>query len=117
MIKERNIVTNVILSILTCGIYGIVWFITLTDDAAIASDDKSMSGVTALLLTIITCGIYGYYWSYKMGKLVATAQEKNNIAVQDNSVLYLILQILGLGIVNYCLIQSELNNIAISKYE
>lgn len=26
--------------------------------------------------------------------------------------LYIILQVIGLGIVNYCLVQSELNNIA-----
>lgn len=30
----------------------------------------------------------------------------------DNSVLYLILAVLGLGIVNYCLIQSDLNDFA-----
>ena len=44
MVREKNIATCVILSIITCGIYGIVWFITLTDDAAVASDDNKMSG-------------------------------------------------------------------------
>ncbi len=112
MIKEKNIVTNILLSIVTCGIYGIVWFISLTDDVCTASDDRSMSGGMAFLLTLITCGIYGYYWAYQMGKLMVKAQEKNNIPVKDNSVIYLILQIFGLGIVNYCLIQSDLNEIA-----
>lgn len=112
MIKERSIVTNILLSIFTCGIYAIVWFITLTDDASMASEDSSMSGATAFLLTIVTCGIYGIYWSYKMGKMLYTAKENVGLRAIDNSVLYLILSILGLGIVNYCLMQSELNDIA-----
>lgn len=105
MIRERNIVTNILLSIFTCGIYGIVWFITLTDDAGIASEDSSMSGGMAFLLTIVTCGIYGIYWNYKMGKAIYAAKEKHNLSGSDNSILYLILGIFGLGIVNYCLMQ------------
>lgn len=112
---KKNIATQIILSIITCGIYGIVWFITLTDDAANASDDHSMSGGVALLLTIVTCGLYGIYWAYKMGKIMMAAKEKAGLAANDNSVLYLILQIFGLGIVNYCLIQSDLNEIVDAK--
>lgn len=112
---KKNIATQVILSIITCGIYGIVWFITLTDDAANASEDSSMSGGMAFLLTIITCGIYGIYWAYKMGKMMSAAREKAGLSSSDNSVLYLILQIVGLGIVNYCLIQSDLNDIIDAK--
>lgn len=112
MIREKNIATCILLTIFTCGIYGIVWFITLTDDAGIASEDSSMSGGIAFLLTILTCGIYGLYWSYMMGKKICNAKEKAGLNASDNSVLYLILNFLGLGIVNYCLMQSDLNDIA-----
>lgn len=112
---KKNIATQIILSIITCGIYGIIWFITLTDDAANASDDHSMSGGVALLLTIVTCGIYGIYWAYKMGKIMAAAKEKAGLSSSDNSILYLVLQLFGLGIVNYCLIQSDLNEIIDTK--
>ena len=47
-----------------------------------------------------------------MGKALMQAKSKNNLPAEDNSILFLILQIFGLGIVNYCLIQNELNNIA-----
>lgn len=112
---KKNIATQIILSIITCGIYGIIWFITLTDDAANASDDHSMSGGVALLLTIVTCGLYGIYWAYKMGKIMAAAKEKAGLSSSDNSILYLVLQLFGLGIVNYCLIQSDLNEIIDTK--
>ena len=42
MIKKRDLVTSIILSIVTCGIYAIIWFIGLTDDAKAASNDESM---------------------------------------------------------------------------
>lgn len=113
MIKERNLVTSIILSLVTCGIYGIIWFIGLTDDAKTASEDAQMqSGGMAFLLTLITCGIYGFYWAYKMGKVINQARIKKGMTEDDKSVLYIVLQLLGLGIVNYALMQNDLNEIA-----
>ena len=71
-----------------------------------------MSGGKAFLFTLITCGIYGFYWAYLMGKAMMQAKSKNGLPADDNSMLYIILQIFGLGIVNYCLIQNDLNSIA-----
>lgn len=112
MIKERSIVTSIILSIVTCGIYGIIWFIGITDDVATINDDKDFSGGKAFLFSLLTCGIYNIYWSYKIGKSISEAKAKNGIPSSDNSVLYLILSICGLGIVTYCLAQDELNRFA-----
>ncbi len=111
-IKERNIAVCVILTIVTCGIYGIVWFVLMTDDMRYASGDQTLSGGMAFVLTLVTCGIYGIYWAYKMGKASAMAKANRGMPAEDNSVLYLILQLLGLGIVNYCLIQNDLNKMS-----
>lgn len=73
---------------------------------------KNKNIVVCILLSIITCGIYGLYWNYKMGKELYEAKCKKGMNASDNSVLYLILAVLGLGIVNYCLIQSDLNDFA-----
>ena len=115
MIKERNIITQILLTVVTCGIYGIYWFVTLTDDAANANNDPDFTGVKAFLFTLITCGIYGIYWNYKIGKEIYEANQKNGINSSDNSVLYLLLSIFGLSIVTYCLAQNELNTLARSN--
>ena len=108
--KERNIAISIILTIITCGIYGIYWFIVLTDDVKqLSQDDDAASGGIAFILTLITCGIYGIYWAYKMGKLIEKAQNNKGLPAKDNSVLYLVLEIIGFGIINYALIQNELN--------
>ena len=111
--KERNVVTAVILSIVTCGIYAIYWFIVMTDDVkAAAKDDQIASGGVAFLFTLLTCGIYGIYWAYKMGELMAKAQADRGMTVKNNAVLYLILELFGLGIIDSVLIQNDLNEIA-----
>lgn len=115
-ITKRDIAVCIILSIVTCGIYGIVWFIQLTDDVRNASEDTEFtSGGVAFLLSLVTCGIYEIYWAYKMGEMMKKAEEKNNLEVKDNAVVYLLLSIFGLSIIVYALIQSDLNKIATEK--
>ena len=111
-IAKRDLVVAIILSIVTCGIYGIYWFIVMTEDVNTLTDDHKTSGGLAFVLTLITCGIYGYYWAYMMGKRIYEYQQKRGEIASDNSVLYLVLQIFGLGIVNYALIQTDLNKYA-----
>lgn len=114
--KERNIAVSIILSIITCGIYGIYWFIVVTDEAKEASgNENAPSGGIAFLLNLVTCGIYGIYWAYKMGEAISEAKSKNGLEASSNAVLYLILQLLGLAIVNYAIMQNELNTIARKK--
>ena len=95
MKEERNIAVAIILTIVTCGIYGIIWIMQINDDVK--------------ELTIITCGIYGIYWAYQVAKLLEKAGQNKNIQISDNSILYIILCLLGLSIVNYALMQNDLN--------
>lgn len=111
-VEKNDIIVCILLSVLTCGIYGIIWFIRLTDDCSKASGDNSMNGLTSFLLTILTCGIYSWYWNYQMGKRIATAQEKRNLPVTDNSAIFLILSLIKFDIISYILIQLELNKLA-----
>ena len=112
--SERNIATSIILSIVTCGIYGIVWFIQLTDEIRDASDDETIpSGGVAFLLSLVTCNIYGFYWAYRMGKGLQSAEDRMPMrSSADNSLVYLLLQIFGLAIVNFALMQNDLNMIS-----
>ena len=110
-IQQRNIALCIILSIITCGIYEIYWFICLTNDTNTAAGDYGTSGAMAFLLTIITCGIYGLYWAYKCGEKLDKAKTDRGMVSSNGGVLYLILFIFG-GIIAYPLIQNELNKMA-----
>lgn len=104
--KERNIAVSIILTIVTCGIYGIYWLIVLNDELKYeAGEDNFTSGGVVFLLSLVTCGIYSIYWSYKMGEFV----DKINKKESNTNILYLILSLIGMDIVIYALIQNELN--------
>ena len=107
-IQERNIAIAVILSIVTCGLYGIYWMIKPNDEVnQICGDTQATGGGLVFLFTLITCGIYGWYWMYKMGEKCDQIKGVNG----SSGILYLILGIFGLGIVSYCLMQDTINKV------
>lgn len=115
MIKNRNVALCIVFSFITCGIYSIYWMYNLANDVKTTSGDETApSGGMFILLTIITLNIYGIYWYYKAGARMNTALTKANAGTADanKSVLYLILSLVGLGIVNVILIQLDLNRIS-----
>lgn len=116
MAKERNIVVCIILTIVTCGIYSYVWMAQLNDEVREENNDAAaITGGMVVLLSIITCGIYMIYWFYKMGERTKAVGDNAGITIEDRSVIYLILSILGFAIINLCIIQSDLNNVAKSR--
>ena len=113
-IANRNIALYIILSIVTCGIFGLVWMAMIVNDLNSATNDQeSMSGGLVVLLSIITCGIFWWYTAYKSGEKV---QAIHSMAGQPSdgseTIIYLLLSIFGLSIVTVALIQNELNKIA-----
>lgn len=113
MIQQRNIATCIILSLVTCGIYGIYWWVMITDESnAISPEYATASGVKSVLLTLVTCGIYYYYWAYKMGEKLDNAKAARGMQSGSGNILYLLLCIFGLGIVAYALMQNDLNTLA-----
>lgn len=120
-IQKRNIGVNVLLSIVTCGIYGLYWMYTLTEDTNyITRNRDDFSGGIVVLLNIVTCGIFGVYWAYKQGeKLDRYFAERSGIgaaATENLSMLYLLLAICSYFtgftvLVAYALMQDKLNHI------
>ena len=111
MWKQRSVALGIILTLVTCGIYGLYWFVCLTEDTNAASGEQGTSGVLALIFTIITCGIYGLYWAYRCGEKLDKAKAMRGMPASNGGILYLILYIFG-GIIAYALIQHELNKLA-----
>lgn len=110
---KRNIATNIILAIVTCGIWGLVWSIQMIDDVNLLSGDSNApSGIIVILLSIITCGIYLWFWLYKAGEKMDMVRLNYGLQKQDRAMMYLLFAILGLSIVSWALIQSDLNAIA-----
>lgn len=109
MVKNRNIALAILFSIITCGIYFIYWQIMINNDMNYLTPEDSFqtSGGIVFLLSLITCGIYAWYWAYRMGCKMDLM--KNG---ESHAILFILLQIFGLGIVNNCIMQSAINDCA-----
>ena len=106
--KVRNPITGIILSIVTCGIYGIYWLYCMATEIAKFKDENESGLVDAILMILLP--FVGFYLSEKK---LATACAEKGIEHKDNSILYLILCFLGpLAWANYYLMQTDLNKLA-----
>lgn len=113
MKTERSVAMCIILSIVTCGLYSIYWFICLTDDVnAIYGTPNATSGGMAFLFNLITCGIYGLYWAYKQGEKLDEMKYAQGLPSGNSKLLYLLLSVCGLSIITYALMQDSLNKLS-----
>ena len=106
-IKERNIVVCILLTLVTCGIYGIYWVIMMAREA-VSVKDASDNGILEIVLMLFL-PFLGFFMTEKK---FAEGCAAKGIEHSDNSILYLILGLVGLGIVDYCMMQNDLNKIA-----
>ena len=106
-IKERNIVSCILLTLVTCGIYGIYWMIMLAKES-VSVKDPADSGVLEIVLMLFL----PFLGIFLCEKKLAEGCAARGIAHTDNSVLYLILGLVGLGIVGFCMLQNDLNKLA-----
>ena len=112
-IQKRNIALYIVLSIVTCGLFGLYWFCTLNGDTnKISGHPEAMGGIAALLLTIVTCGIYSLFWMYNMGTRIDEAKTQRGMPGGSTGTVYLVLTLFGFAWVAEILLQIELNKLA-----
>ena len=66
----------------------------------------AMGGMMVLILTLITCGLYGFIWAYRLGENVDNLKRNPG---GNSGILYLIVYILGFGLVDLVLAQDAIN--------
>ncbi len=107
MRTDRDIVTYVLLSIVTCGIYSYYYIYEMSRDVNVmcADDGEETPGLAAfILLSIVTCGIYSYYWIYKIGNRVQQNGPRYGVTIADGGsdvLLWLVLGAFTCGICAY----------------
>ena len=116
VVKEKSIGLCVVLSIVTCGIYGIYWLYTIARDlndlCESQNQEKGAEPGLVVVLGIVTCGIYSLYYLWKAGKMVASLTRSNGQHPSDDSIVLMVLSLLQLSLVSYCILQSHINGFA-----
>ena len=103
--KNRNIFVMILLMIFTFGIYYLYWHCSFQNQLQKATG-KGFTGVGHFFMLIFTFGIYMIYWQYAAGKRL------NQLGASDNSVMYLLLVLVGgESWLNPFIMQHQANNL------
>ena len=98
---NRDLVTYILLSIVTCGIYG-YWFVykmAQDTNTICAGDGNNTPGLVAfILLSIVTCGIYSIYWQYQLAKRMDENAPRYGVTLTEHASDVLLWLLLGLFI-------------------
>lgn len=112
MAEERDIVKCVILSIVTCGIWGLVWIYQIGTDIAMLRGDNKPAVVTDLLLTFVSCGLWGFVCAYRWPDALNEELSRRGQQVDTNlPAMSLVMSFFGFQIVGMVLMQEALNKL------
>lgn len=95
---DRSLIAYIVLSIITCGIYGYYFIYKMAYDVNIAceGDGETTGGLVAFLLfNILTCGLYSWYWYYTLGNRLAANSYRYGMSFQENGTTILMWCIIG----------------------
>jgi hypothetical protein len=112
-ISKRDLVLNIILTIVTCGLWGIVWEVQIADDIKLLTGEEGLvSGIVLVLLSLVTCGIYFIFWVYNAGNKLELVKAGYGLPTESKGLVYVVLSIFGFSIVALALMQNDLNTVA-----
>lgn len=95
---DRGLFSYIILSVITCGIYGYYFIYKMAHDVNIAceGDGNKTGGLVAFIfLSFITCGIYAWYWYYSLGNRLAENAPRYGLSFQENGTTVLLWFLFG----------------------
>ncbi len=89
MVRNKNIALCIILSLFSCGIYGVFWYVALTDDVNEVTGEDGPSGWLCVLFSILTCGIYDFFWAHQQGEKLDRSRTASGASFGNLGMLYM----------------------------
>lgn len=105
---RRNVGSCVILTILTCGIFGIVWLTKICKDLGRLHGDENPVGSEVLLFIFVP--FYSVYWGYSKGKQMFEDSKKRGGNLTDRKYVYLFMNLIFMQLFTLGFIQTQLNS-------
>lgn len=112
MFTQKSVAMVVILTIVTCGIYGLIWYWGAIKELY-AAGGKSIGNLDATIQFILLFFYVGeIFFAINAADNLNEVRAQRGLPPQDNKVLYLILNLLGFAIITNALVQNEMNQLA-----
>ena len=114
--RNRSVVSVILLSLFTCGIYPLYFFYTIQEEMRQECPEQNLaSGATVILLSFVTCGIYTIYWMYVTAKNLDYIVTRDTGNPSDDAVLFTLIGVLLASIAYNALIQNKINVLLIQR--
>lgn len=98
MIKQRSLLAYILLNIITCGIYGIIFWYFYADDmnkVCYGDGKETQNYIIVILLSLVTCGIYSFIWFYGVGNRLSENGPRYGVTFSENGSTVLLWLIFG----------------------
>lgn len=107
--EVRNPTTVWILSLVTCGFYGLYWWYTVATELKNYLGKEEINPMMDIIICLV-CSFYALYLPIKYGKYIFEAQQRAGVPnAQDQGMSFLLMMFLcGYG---YAKVQTELNKV------
>jgi hypothetical protein len=109
--EKREPVTVLLLSFVTCGIYGFYEIYKVSSELRDALGRQDINPTLDIVLGIVTCGLYFIYLAYRYPQLILELQDRVGLPRNDISLVSIILAVCGLSFISIFMIQTELNKV------
>ncbi len=110
-ITKRGLVTVVLLSLVTCGIYMLYWLYVTTRELQTATGRSQFTPVVILILSLLFTPVGLVLFAMEANARLNDIRAAKGMPPADNQVIWIVLGIL-LPIVQIPLIQNEINVVA-----
>jgi hypothetical protein len=112
---NRNIALEIVLTLITCGIYGLIWQYRQMTTLNQWLGREEYNFLLWLVLSLLTCGIYAIYNEYKMGQSIIEVQQVQGFPVSsDIAVMSVLFTLFGLGVVSLAIQQDAINRFSLA---
>ncbi len=98
-IKERSFLAYILISILTLGIYPIIYWTKISNEVNVLCEGdgkKTMKYVYAWLLNIVTFGIFGIIWEYQLAKRLQENAARYDLDFSEGGAMVAVLDTVGM---------------------
>lgn len=105
--EVRNPVTVLILGIVTCGIYQLIWLYSICGEINQGLGREEFNFVKEFLLSIVTCGLWGIWFMWRLCEAVVELQKAWGVEPEMDAPILFVMNFVSLGPL---FIQKSLNN-------
>src|SRR5688572_25577620 len=117
VLRERNPVPLILLSLVTCGAYSVYWLYQTTRALRDGLDQPNLNPTVDVVLAIVTCGLWAIYAHFRNAGLLHRALTRFEPGARDQSVIVLILDVAALftgvtWLIALFILQDEHNRLA-----